>query len=260
MKKLILSLFVVLLGATSAMGQISFYGEWRRKISNELVRKVWHTPDFARVESVDDKGNKSVSIMDMKAKKVYHLNEANKTCMVLENIDNLTTNQIIGYDWEVSSNTSREFKGMEEIDGKECAHYLVKTESMNKTGGKDGTSYNEWIYEPMKASNYDGCIATDNNIFFKDKIEVLRNVKMGAQPAHLFKVPEGYTTNVVPAGGLIEMITGKSREENTKNIDNKADALKEMFNSINKKANAPNKSDEDKMKALIEMMGGGKKK
>ena len=259
MKKFIVTMFAVMLGALAAMGQISFYGEWRRKISNELYSKVWHTPEYSRSESVE-KGETTVIIFDMKEKKAYIINETKKTCMVMNDIDQLSLNKMLGYDLEVARHTSREFKGMEEIDGKECAHYWVESESQLKTGVSDGASYNEWIYEPMKASNYSGCIAHDNNIFFKDKVVVLRNIKMGPQPAHLFKVPEGYATTVVPVGGLIEMITGKSREENTKNIDNKADVMKEMFNSINKKANDPNKSEEDKMKALIEMFGGAKKK
>lgn len=44
MKKLIVSLFAVLLGATSAVGQISFNGEWYRKGSGELYSKEWVTP------------------------------------------------------------------------------------------------------------------------------------------------------------------------------------------------------------------------
>lgn len=119
------------------------------------------------------------------------MNEARKTCMVMEEIDKLSTNKLVGYDWEVSHSTSREFLGMEEIDGKECAHYYVKSESIYKDGGKDGAGYHEWIYSPMKVSNYNGCIAHDNTVYVMDRTIVLRRVKMGPQPAHLFQVPEG---------------------------------------------------------------------
>lgn len=89
-------------------------------------------------------------IFDMKEKKAYVMNEARKTCMVMEEIDKLSTNKLVGYDWEVSHSTSREFLGMEEIDGKECAHYYVKSESIYKDGGKDGAGYHEWIYSPRR--------------------------------------------------------------------------------------------------------------
>ena len=41
-------------------------------------------------------------IFDMKEKKAYVMNEARKTCMVMEEIDKLSTNKLVGYDWEVS--------------------------------------------------------------------------------------------------------------------------------------------------------------
>ena len=162
MKRLILLLICALYVTTAAQAQISFYGEWCRKGS----------------------GEKTIMIFDMKEKKAYVMNEARKTCMVMEEIDKLSTNKLVGYDWEVSHSTSREFLGMEEIDGKECAHYYVKSESIYKDGGKDGAGYHEWIYSPMKVSNYNGCIAHDNTVYVMDRTIVLRRVKMGPQPAH----------------------------------------------------------------------------
>ena len=35
------------------------------------------------------------------------------------------------------------------------------------------------------------CIAHDNTVYVMDRTIVLRRVKMGPQPAHLFQVPEG---------------------------------------------------------------------
>ena len=96
MKRLILLLICALYVTTAAQAQISFYGEWCRKGS----------------------GEKTIMIFDMKEKKAYVMNEARKTCMVMEEIDKLSTNKLVGYDWEVSHSTSREFLGMEEIDGK----------------------------------------------------------------------------------------------------------------------------------------------
>lgn len=254
MKKLILLLMAfAALASGAAWGQISFYGEWRRKGSGELNSKVWVTPDHSRLETTDKDG-KSISIMDMKAKKVYHLNEARKTCMVIENMDEVSSNKILGYDLVVAKHSSREFRGMEEIDGKQCAHYYVTSERLNKDGNKEVTSYNEWIYEPMKASNYSGCIAHDNSYYFKDDVVVLRNVRMGAQPAHLFEVPEGYKMTVMPAGGLLEMITGRSRKENTQHVDNAMKGARGMIDEFDKNVKDTTKSKEDRLKSLLELL------
>ena len=64
MKRLILLLICALYVTTAAQAQISFYGEWCRKGS----------------------GEKTIMIFDMKEKKAYVMNEARKTCMVMEEI------------------------------------------------------------------------------------------------------------------------------------------------------------------------------
>ena len=82
---------------------------------------------------------------------------------------------------------------MEEIDGKECAHYYVKSESIYKDGGKDGAGYHEMdLLGPMKVSNYNGCIAHDNTVYVMDRTIVLRRVKNGAATgAASSKCPKG---------------------------------------------------------------------
>ena len=90
-----------------------------------------------------------------------------------------------------------------------------------------------------------------------DRTIVLRRVKMGPQPAHLFQVPEGYQMTVMPAGGLLEMMTGKSCEENTQKVDETRDAIQKSNEQIKEHKS---KSDEERMKALLEMLGGQKKK
>ena len=65
MKRLILLLICALYVTTAAQAQISFYGEWCRKGG----------------------GEKTIMIFDMKEKKAYVMNEARKTCMVMEEID-----------------------------------------------------------------------------------------------------------------------------------------------------------------------------
>ena len=79
----------------------------------------------------------------------------------------------------------------------------------------------------------------------------------------LFQVPEGYQMTVMPAGGLLEMMTGKSCEENTQKVDETRDAIQKSNEQIKeqlKEVNDKSKSDEERMKALLEMLGGQKKK
>lgn len=259
MKRLTIILFTILLGVMAAQAQISFSGDWCRKGSGKLESKVWVSPNYTRMDYYGEE-KVTIYIIDRNAKKAYVLSPDNKTGMVMEEIDKMSTNKILGYDLEVSQTTTKKFLGMEEIDGKECAHYRIKGSATYKTGGSDGSFYNQWIYEPLKASNYNGCIAHDNTIYAMDRTLVLRNIRLGAQPAQLFEVPEGYTMTAMPAGGLLEMITGKSQEENTQDIDDKAQQVKESMEAIKDKMNNSGNSQEDKMKALLELLGGAKKK
>ncbi len=72
------------------------------------------------------------------------------------------------------------------------------------------------------------------------------------------KVPEGYQMTVMPAGGLLEMMTGKSCEENTQKWTRHAmpskksnEQIKEQLKEVNDKS----KSDEERMKAFARDAG-----
>ncbi len=59
------------------------------------------------------------------------------------------------------------------------------------------------------------------------------------------------------------MMTGKSCEENTQKVDETRDAIQKSNEQIKeqlKEVNDKSKSDEERMKALLEMLGGQKKK
>ena len=56
------------------------------------------------------------------------------------------------------------------------------------------------------------------------------------------------------------MITGKPREENQQNFDDTRDAFKKKAEEIKSATEGQDKSQEEKIKALLEMMGGQKKK
>lgn len=262
MKTWILLLLAGLLGTTAAQAQISFYGEWRREHKGGLHSKVWVTPEFSRSEYTDEKGETSVTILDVKKATAYIISPANKKIMVLNNLRNLNVNDMLGLKIEKSRRTEKEYLGIDDVDGRPCKKYNIVGYTTSELTGEESVNgaYYDWIYEPMVASNYNGSIKTDNTIYTMDRCIVLRNIRMGPQPTHLFEIPEGYTVMEIPKGGLMEMITGKPREENQQNFDDTRDAFKKKAEEIKSATEGQDKSQEEKIKALLEMMGGQKKK
>jgi hypothetical protein len=51
----------------------------------------------------------------------------------------------------------------------------------------------------------------------KSKREI-RNIKTGEQPAHLFEIPKDFKGSYLPAGGMLEMFTGKSQEQQINDV------------------------------------------
>lgn len=259
MKKWILLLFAGLLGVTVVQGQISFYGEWCYS-NGEHISKVWVSPKGARSESVDKKtGEKFVTIMYLDTKKAYALFPEKKKGFLLEP-DKMSANQMIGLDLQSHEQGHVEYLGVDEVDGRACKKYYKYSTHINNLTGESETENVGyfWYYEPMKASNYSGCIGYETGPY--DRMEILRNIRMGPQPDHLFEIPGDYEIVEIPEGGFMEMLTGKSREQNQKNFDDTRDVFKKKAGEINSVNSDPNKSQEDKIKALLEMMGGQKKK
>ncbi len=236
-----------------AMAQ-SFSGEWYVKSSDKLHSKVWHTPGFSRMESYMDEGSKGmIVIFDHKELKATVIDPVQKTCFVMTDLADLSTNRLLGYDLEVSESSSKSFLGVEEVEGKECMHYEVKNVSTLKTGAEQVYIHNYWVYEPLKTGSYNGAVQEDDPMY---GMIVMRNINMGPQPSSLFKVPDGYQTMALPAGGLIEMITGKSRDQNTRDIDNTMESLGSQMQELQKKLEDIKKSEgsqEDLLKGLMEM-------
>ncbi len=252
MKRILLIAFGVLT-ASMAMGQ-SFSGDWYVRSSGKLHSKVWHTPGFSRMESYMDEGSKGmIVIIDHKELKATVIDPVQKTCFVMTDLADLSTNRLLGYDLEVADSHSREFHGIEEVEGKECMHYEVTTSTVYKGGSTDEYSRHYWVYEPLKTGSYNGAIQEDDPMY---GMLVMRNINMGPQPSSLFKVPDGYQTTALPAGGLIEMITGKSRDQNTQDIDNTIESLGSQMQELQKKFEDMKKSEgsqEDVLKGLMEM-------
>lgn len=261
MKNGILLLLAGLLGVTAAQAQISFYGEWRFS-NGELINRIWVSPKAVRAESIDEKtGQKHITLCFIETKKVYALYEDKKTGFLIDDISKFAgTNQWVGLDLVSNEQSHTEYLGEEEVEGRMCKKYYKYRTSINNLTGEAQTENAglTWVYEPLKASNYNGCVAEKIGGQF-DRLRVLRNIQQGPQPAHLFELPEGYKITEIPEGGFMELFSGKSRQENQQDFDDARDDFKERTNGL-KTIQDKDKSQEERMKALMQVIQGTQKK
>lgn len=260
MRKTILMLLAVTLsGVATAWGQISFYGEWCY-LNGELISKVWVSPKGLRSESIDKKtGEKFVTIIHQDTKKAYALFEDKKTGMMLEPTK-MTTNRMVGLDVVSHEQNHAKYLGEEEVDGRICKKYVHYSTHINNLNGEEVTEGGTitWIYEPMRASNYSGCVAEKIGGQY-DRLQVLRNIRQGPQPDRLFEIPADYKLIELPEGGLMEMFTGKPREQNQKDANEVKQNVQEGLEKI-KKAADKNKSQDEQIKDMLKLFEDMQKK
>ena len=192
MKTWILLLFAGLLGMTTAEAQISFYGEWCYS-NGELISKTWVSPKGLRSESVDKQtGKKFITLCLLDTKKVYALFEDKKTGFLINDITKFAgTNQMVGLDLVSNEQSHTEYLGEEEVDGRMCKKYYSYRTSINNLTGEAQTENAglTWIYEPLKASNYTGCIAEKPGGQY-DRLQVLRNPPICSNCLKVTKSPK----------------------------------------------------------------------
>ncbi len=252
MKKILLIALACLMTATAAMAQ-GFRGEWYIKGSDKLYQKMWHSPEYTRYDSYekDDNGN-MVIIIEHRTTTATVIDHVKKTCIRMTDLKNADFNRFFGYDLEVSRSAATVSHGIEEVEGRDCIHYETQTSATYKTGGTDEMSRHYWVFEPLKTAAYNGTIQEDDPQY---GLLVMRNISMGPQPASLFKIPADYQVMEMPSGGFLELMTGKSREQNTKTIDSTANALGDIFKQIQQKTDEnKGKSQEEQVKSLLELM------
>ena len=257
MKRLFLLTFYLLSVAmtASSVNEIKpFSAKNCWKYSGKLIADVWFSGTNARSDYYNpDSGDKTTFIIHGAEKTAYAIFEERKQIMVL-NLEQLQkTNDLVGLDIMASEHKQKKFIGNENIEGRECQHYEYRHTSLTVTGVEEVTVNHQWFYEPLN------CPIQQSNGGY-DEPTVLRNIQEGPQPAHLFEVPkEGYTVITLPAGGLMELITGKSRDANQQSADSLRNAFQEAGERIK---NALNSSDDPKeqLKAMQELLNESKKK
>ena len=243
MKRLILSLFVVLLGATSAMGQ-GYTADWVVKSSNELLYKVSERGNVIRMELPKKDGGVMPMLMFGK----------DSLCLLMPETE------LLGFELEsISNTTEKTFRGEEVISGVSCQHYFVVKKDASKITaagttslGDGGYSYDVWESEKMRHP-----VQKYNHV--DARMEVMTGVRFTPMSAENFIVPKGWSRTSMDA--MMDVINGlmKSSMEGDADALNKlGDFMKEAKSARDGKGNTGNQAKD--LNSLLEMMGGGKKK
>ena len=192
MKKLIVSLFVVLLGATSAMGQRAYYGEWVVKSSGQLIRKIYDNGSVIRMDEIDDKGvHPTIVFKDS----VVILMPEQKTYGVFTGKSMKEKKTMFGVEYEnISQSKEYKFIKKDVIAGVECTHYDFKREDVTKYNaggtvsvGKGAETYEVWIAPDVRHP-----MQQENPYAVNPRMETMGKIVFGPQPANLFVVPKEY--------------------------------------------------------------------
>jgi hypothetical protein len=253
----------------SKRGSAPHYCEEYLLYKRTLQSKIWWSGQNMRSENnpgvVDAYGLKN----DKRTIYIYRADSAKFYCiwpdekkMMVFNPEQINTNSFVGLNIETSNVQTKEMVGIEEVDGKKCQHWSITTKSKLQVMGQEGSEtscYDYWYYEPWKMP-----IQEKNGCGFIEPLITL-NVQFGPQPDELFAIPKDYQVMVLPTGGLMEMITGKGKAENQKDVDNAQQEVQKGMNEINKKMedykkNTEGKSDAEKLQEALKMLGGSTKK
>ena len=192
MKRLILSLFVVLLGATSAMGQRSYYGEWVVKTSGQLIRKIYDNGSVLRVDEIDDKGvHPTLLFKDS----LVILMPEQKSYGVLTGKSMKEKKMMFGVEYEnISQSKEYKFIKNDVIAGVKCTHYDFKREDVTKynAGGMESVGKGAETYEIWIAPDVRHPMQQENPYAVNPRMETMSKIVFGPQPADLFVVPKGW--------------------------------------------------------------------
>lgn len=233
MKKWILLLFAGLLGVTAAQGQ-SYYYETYEKSGDKLVSRNWVFDDNSRCEAYD----KGETVIDITRKdSACHYLIYNKTKRILAMPLSESTSEKIGaLTGTGERNVKKEFLANEEVEGYMCKKYRITITKSTPDSGKRNVSHHEWWTDKP----FNICIQTDNHT---SGLLVTRNIKPGAQPAHLFELPKGYQMMSMssPAGRMkgqaeatkdyIEIMQNQ-KGEIEKESSQKTDSIAKAFNEL----------------------------
>lgn len=259
MKKLILLLIAFAALANGAAWGQSYYYETYMEFSKTLVSKDWFSNGCARSENFNPQGKlETIVIYRPDSAKIYQIWPDKKTYMPLPltaSNDAATNmiNQVVGDKVEKGRKRTKKFIKAEEVEGFACKRYDWKSVVTQTNGSTEELTGTDWVYEPLNIV----IKSTNRKALPADECAVVRLLREGPQPAHLFEIPKGYKPMSLPGGGLLEIFskgTGKTTEQ-TKDAFQEAKDTDAKIKSIDK-----NQSDAEKVKDLLKLLEGTKKK
>jgi hypothetical protein len=181
MQRLLLIAVCLTAMATAQAQKIPLYNEVYDEHTEKLVSKEWRSAEgHLRQESPRADGTWNVAIYRADSLKFYTVAEKTKTVAELP-MSQLHTS-MFGVE---NAGSSKEFLRREVVEGYDCAVYKI-TKYTTRTGGQTESTYHtEWYYEPL-----------DLVIRYVESFNAMnlvhRNIRRGAQPAHLFEIPKDY--------------------------------------------------------------------
>lgn len=258
MKRLILSLFVVLLGATSAMGQ-GYTADWVVESSNELLYKVSERGNVIRMELYKKEGGVLPMLMFGKDSLCLLMPETNSYAVFTGEEMRGKTKELLGFELEsISNTTTKEYIDEEVVSGVSCIHYFVIKEDAAKvtaagtsTIREGGYSYDVWesaqMRHPVKKYNH-----------VDARMEVMTGVRFTPMSADKFIVPKGWTrTSMDAMMDVVNMFMKGAMEGDADALNKLGDFMKEARSARDGKGNTGNQAKD--LNSLLDMFGGGKK-
>jgi hypothetical protein len=254
---LFITLCLVALALTATAQPNPHYADMYDASTNKLIGKQWMSGIHARLERIKDDGTSTIMIYRADSAVIYTLNPEKKVYMPLPMSQATDMNLLIGAKVEEGRSVTREFIGIEDVEGKQCAHYKVTIITMLANGTQSTGGHHEWFYEPLNTF-------IRYQPFGYGNAWILRNIRQEAQPANLFEIPRDYKAmNVLPAGGLMEMLqqsNGKSQADMQQGVNNANKDAKEKTDKLNEIKNNPNQTEQQKMQNALKMLEGLNKK
>ncbi len=232
------------------------YGEVYEKDTGKMRTKEWIAGEkFFRQDYIHDDGKTTTIIFRADSAKFYHIDMAKKVWVAfsLEQLTKGTLSGLSGLE-TVSRSSSRKSLGSEVIEGAMCTHYRMSSVTVHKSAafGEDRGSWDEWI------ANSDNIWRQRDDDMRPRRYLVHRNIIPGPQPDHLFVIPKDFKGMTVPAGGMLEMFTGKTEGQikQESDIGNKMQDLQDAFKNLND----PGKTQEEKIQEALKLLEGVNKK
>jgi|GEM_PF-5839341 hypothetical protein len=169
----------------------------------------------------------------------YVVNDKDKSIMkipVTTGSDANTMNNVFGFDAVKKVENTVESRSLCNFKGR-LAEYQVRKQVTTASDGKvEANAYEQWV------DCETGIVLRNTESLYGSEASETYDIVIGPQPKSLFVLPEGYKiTDLEKLNGLMGLTTGKTRDENTKDIQNANDAMADQLSKLQEILNASKK-------------------